>query len=125
MSYHLRLIKALSYSGIITATKKKPDVYVADKKIADAAVATGYFMLVGGEEKPQVVVKGQFLKLDYSHVEYVLDCLKKNTTKVRNIKAYLLSALYNAVSTIGHYYQAEVNHDLYGGGIRDEEVSVK
>lgn len=52
MSYHLRLIKALSYSGIITATKKKPDVYVTDKKIADAAVATGYFMLVGGEEKP-------------------------------------------------------------------------
>ena len=64
-------------------------------------------------------VKG-VLKLDMMHVQYVFECMKKNTTKVRNIKQYLLAALYNAPSTIGHYYSAEVNHDLYGTW-REEE----
>jgi hypothetical protein len=71
---------------------------------------------IGGEDKSAEVVKRTLLKLDSSHVEYVFDCLDKNTTKIRNIKQYLLTALYNAPATIGHYYQAEVNHDLYGGG---------
>ena len=53
--------------------------------------------------------------LNYSHIEYVLFCLNRNTTKVGNIKAYLLTALYNAPATINSYYQAEVNHDMYGG----------
>ena len=55
------------------------------------------------------------MKLNYSHIEYVLFCLNRNTTKVGNIKAYLLTALYNAPATINSYYQAEVNHDMYGG----------
>ena len=48
------------------------------------------------------------------HLEYVFDCIDKNTTKVGNIKAYLLAALYNAPATMDSYYRAEVNHDLYG-----------
>ena len=48
--YHLRLVKALSYTGVVEATKKKPDVYVEDKATADAAVATGYFKLLGSAE---------------------------------------------------------------------------
>ena len=51
-------------------------------------------------------------KLNYSHVEYVINCLGKNTTKVRNIKSYLLASLFNAGSTISSYYRAEVNHDM-------------
>ena len=51
-------------------------------------------------------------KLNYSHVEYVIACLGKNTTKVRNIKSYLLASLFNAGSTISSYYKAEVNHDM-------------
>ena len=47
-------------------------------------------------------------------LEYVFDCIDKNTTKVGNIKAYLLAALYNAPATMDSYYRAEVNHDLYG-----------
>ena len=47
-----------------------------------------------------------------SHLEYVFDCLRKNTTKIRNIRAYLLTALYNAPATINNYYQAEVQHDF-------------
>ena len=52
------------------------------------------------------------LKLNSAHIEYVLDCMKKNTTKVKNIKKYLLAALFNASTTMGSYYQAEVNHDF-------------
>ena len=59
---------------------------------------------------------GKLLKLDSSHIEYVMDSLHQNTTKVRNIRAYLLTALYNAPTTISSYYTALVNHDLYGSG---------
>lgn len=69
---------------------------------------------VNGEEVPQSVVKSVFLKLNESHIEYVLAALKKNNTAVRNIRAYLITALYNAPSTISSYYQAEVNYDLFG-----------
>ena len=70
---------------------------------------------IAGVEKSVALVKSRFMKLNYSHIEYVLFCLNRNTTKVGNIKAYLLTALYNAPATINSYYQAEVNHDMYGG----------
>lgn len=69
---------------------------------------------IAGEEKPAPVVKSRFMKLAHSHIEYVIDCLQKHTGKIRNIKAYLLTALYNSSLTIGSYYRAEVNHDIYG-----------
>ena len=61
------------------------------------------------------LVKPKFLKLNSSHIEFVLDCMRENTTKVRNIKQYLKAVLFNAPSTIDSYYTALVNHDLYGG----------
>ena len=67
---------------------------------------------IAGEYYPAGFVKGKLLKLNYSHIEYVLECMDKNTTKIRNIKQYLLAALFNAPSTIGSYYKAEVNHDM-------------
>lgn len=70
---------------------------------------------IGGEEKPVSIVKSQFMKLNYSHMEYVQFCLSRNTSKVGNIKSYLLTTLYNSLLTISHFYQAEVNHDMYGG----------
>ena len=70
---------------------------------------------IPGVDKPVALVKNRFMKLNYSHIEYVLFCLHRNTTKVGNIKAYLLTTLYNAPLTISNYYQAEVNHDMYGG----------
>ena len=71
---------------------------------------------VAGVEKPAALVKNRFMKLNHEHIEYVLTCLGANTTKVGNIKAYLLTTLYNAPMTISNYYTAEVNHDLYGSG---------
>jgi len=69
---------------------------------------------IAGEDYPYNLVKSKFLKLNSTHLEYVIGCMKNNTTKVSNIKAYLTTALYNAPNTINHYYTAEVNHDMYG-----------
>ena len=71
-------------------------------------------VLIARNEYPVQLVKSKFLKINSGHVEYVIDCLKSNTSKVRNIKKYLLAALFNAPTTISGYYQAEVNHDMYG-----------
>ena len=73
---------------------------------------------IAGDDYPAEVVKSRFMKLDSSHIEYVLSSMQENTTYVRNIKKYLLAALYNAPSTISSYYTSLVNHDLYGGGER-------
>lgn len=73
---------------------------------------------VNQEDTPIDLVRGRFLKLDKEHIVYVMECLQKNTTLVGNIKAYTLSALYNAPSTIGQYYASLVAHDMaeYGQG---------
>ena len=69
-------------------------------------------ILIASNRYPVQLVKSKFLKLKYSHIEYVIECLKKNTSKVKNIKKYMLAALFNAPTTIDGYYQAEVNHDM-------------
>ncbi len=61
---------------------------------------------------PAELVKSRFLKLNSDHIEYVIDCMKKNTSKVRDIKKYMLTSLFNAPATIGNYYMAEVSHDM-------------
>ena len=73
------------------------------------------YIRVCGDDKPVEVVKSRLMKLTNEHIRYVIDSLKENTTKVRNVKQYLLAALYNAPVTINSYYSALVNHDLYGG----------
>ncbi len=83
--------------------------------LLDAVCSTKPYLRVYGEDKPAEVVKSRLLKLDSMHIEYCIERLDENTTKIRNIKAYLLTALYNAPATIGHYYRAEVQHDMYGG----------
>ena len=72
---------------------------------------------IAGDDKPVNVVKSQFLKLNSSHIEYVMDCMQSNATKVRNIKQYLLATIYNAPLTIQSYYQALVNKDMAEGRI--------
>ena len=69
-------------------------------------------ILIASNWYPANLVKGKLLKLNYSHIEYVLECMKKNTTKVKNIKKYMLAALFNAPTTMDGYYRAEVNHDM-------------
>jgi len=81
--------------------------------IVEVLILPDEFMLrIGGTEKTAAVVKSRFLKLTMTHIEYVMNCIHNTTTKVGNIKAYLLTTLYNATMTIEHYYQAEVGHDM-------------
>lgn len=80
----------------------------------DVVCSTKKYIRVNGEDFPQSVVKSQFLKLDSTHIEYVITALDKNTSNVRNIRAYLITALYNAPLTIDSFYSAMVNHDMYG-----------
>ena len=86
--------------------------------IVDTVCSARNTIRIAGDDYPVEVVKSRFLKLDSSHVQYVIDCMKNNTTYVRNIKKYLLAALYNAPATINNYYSSLVQHDLYGGGER-------
>ena len=81
---------------------------------------------IAGDDYPAELVKAKFLKLDSEHIDFVLDCLQKNTTEIRNIKKYLLAMLFNAPSTIGSYYTALVAHDMANGllskgGSREDE----
>ncbi|MFG6330051.1 MAG: replication initiator protein A [Lachnospiraceae bacterium] len=68
---------------------------------------------IGGNNYPYNLVKSRFLKLDNFHLGYVINCMKKTTKKIKNIKAYIITALYNATCTINHYYQQEVQHDMH------------
>ncbi len=68
---------------------------------------------IAGDDKPLEIVKSRLMKLNSLHIEYVLDCLKENTTYVRDMKQYLLTTLFNAPVTIDPYYQARVNHDMH------------
>ena len=80
--------------------------------MVDTVCSNREMIRIAGDDYPAEVVKSRFLKLDSSHIEYVLDRMRENTTYVRNIKKYLLAALYNAPATIGSYYTSLVSHDL-------------
>ena len=72
---------------------------------------------IAGDDYPAELVKAKFMKLDSEHIRFVLDCMRENTTKIRNIKQYLRAALFNAPSTIGNYYTSLVAHDMASGAL--------
>ena len=72
---------------------------------------------IAGDDYPADLVKSKFMKLDSEHIRFVLDCMRENTTKIRNIKQYLRAALFNAPSTIGNYYTSLVAHDMASGAL--------
>lgn len=82
--------------------------------ITDVLCSTQASFRIGGTQFKNEIVKKRFSELQQSHIEYVLECMRNNTTKIRNIRGYLLAVLYNAPTTIEHYYRAAVQHDLYG-----------
>lgn len=105
----VNMIRKKQISGVVVA-----NMAAVSSSLADAYYKVGLIIEAGGvvatvdEGRLDMHIK----KLNYSHVEYVINCLGKNTTKVRNIKSYLLASLFNAGSTISSYYRAEVNHDM-------------
>ncbi|MDE5933344.1 MAG: replication initiator protein A [Lachnospiraceae bacterium] len=85
--------------------------------ICDIVCVKRKMIRINGEDYPYELVKSRFLKLNSSHVGYVMDCMRDTASKITNMRSYLLTALYNASSTMNHYYQQEVQHDMYGGGL--------
>lgn len=80
--------------------------------MGDVICGTSPTVRIGGDEFTREAVRSRLLKLNSEHIEYVLDCMKKNKSAVRNIRAYMLTALYNAPVTMDHYYQSMFNADL-------------
>jgi hypothetical protein len=118
--------RALQYRQLIRDNLDY-DIMMSDRHWADRDLYDQIFELmcdvvcvpaatvrIAGRDVPYELVKSRFLKLHSGHVQYVIDCLQKNTTKISNIRAYLLTALYNAPTTMDSYYRAEVNHDMWG-----------
>ena len=83
---------------------------VVELMLEAVASQSPYCMIAGGE-LPREVVRARLLNINSAHIEYVFDCLDENTSKVGNIKAYVLATLFNAPATMDEYYRAEVNHD--------------
>ena len=102
--------------------------YPADKAVlyeilellVETVTSRKKFLRICGEEKPKEVVKSRLMKLDSSHIQYILECLKENSTQIRNIKQYLLATLYNAPVTVDSYYSAQVRHEFGWGGRVDK-----
>ena len=80
--------------------------------IVETVCSKRQIIRIGGDDRPIEVVKSRFMKLDSEHIRYVLDCFKENTTKIRNIRQYILASLYNAPTTIVSYFDALVRHDM-------------
>lgn len=107
----------IEYKYLVSSNPYKRDLIEEIMNlIVDTIVVRRKQIRIGNAEYPFELVKGKLLKLNMNHIQYVLECMEKNNSKVHNIKSYLLTVLYNAPNTIGNYYQAEVNHDMYGGG---------
>ena len=90
--------------------------------ICEAVCVKRATIRIAGEDYPYELVKSKFLKLNSGHLEYVIARMHDTYTKITNIKAYMVTALYNAPLTINHYYQQEVQHDMYGGGWHEKGI---
>ncbi len=115
-AYRSVIKENITYDILIIDGLNKDDLDEIVEIMLDAVCSAKPFIRVEGEDRPADIVKSRLLKLDSEHIRYVISCMGENTTKVRNIKQYLLAVLYNAPVTISNYYRSLVNHDMYGGG---------
>lgn len=114
MAYRSIIQENIEYD--ILANKLKSDIAMLDEIVdllTETVCTQRNSLIIAGDVYPAAVVKAKLLKLNSEHIEYVIDCMKSNKTEIRNIKKYLLAALFNAPSTMDSYYTAKVNHDLY------------
>ena len=111
-----KIKKNIGYEHLLEIYQKE-DIDGLLNIIVDTVCSKKPYLIIAGEKTPKTIVAIRLLNLNSNHIEYVMDSLKKNATSIKNIKNYLLTALYNASSTIGHYYRAEANYDMNGGTI--------
>lgn len=100
-AYESLIKENIDYDGLLMAHKYDAEMINGIVQlILEVLVSDSSSVLIASERYPEALVKSKMLKLNYSHIEYVLECMHKNTTKVQNIKKYLLVALFNAPSTM-------------------------
>ena len=116
-SYRDLVLENIEYDHLCREfTTYREDLDEIVELIVETVCARRKTTRIAGADFPHEVVRSRFLKLDSSHIEFVMECLHNNTTEVRNMKQYLLTVLFNAPTTISNHYTAQVNHDMYAGG---------
>ena len=116
--YRETIMENISYDILVTDSQVDRDRLDELVDIMLETVCTARTTVrIAGDDYPAELVKSKFMKLDSEHIRFVLDCMRENTTKIRNIKQYLKAALFNAPSTIGNYYTSLVAHDMASGAL--------
>lgn len=112
-SYEKIIKDNIEYGALLQANRFDEElVQGIFELILEIVVSQSETILIASERYPAALVKSKFLKLNYMHIDYVISCMKKNTTRVKNIKKYLLATLFNAPTTMEGYYRAELNADM-------------
>lgn len=110
------IMENISYDTLLYDYPYDQDILTEILEImVDVVCTTKPTVRISGDDKPAEVVRSQFLKLDSEHIRFVMGGLKENTTRIRNMRQYLLATLYNAPLTIGNYYRSLVSHDMSEG----------
>ncbi|EKC68976.1 hypothetical protein OBE_04647 [human gut metagenome] len=116
-SYRDLVLENIEYDHLCREfTTYREDLDEIVELIVETVCARRKTTCIAGADFPHEVVRSRFLKLDSSHIEFVMECLHNNTTEIRNMKQYLLTVLFNAPTTISNHYTAQVNHDMHAGG---------
>ena len=116
--YRELIAENIAYDALLTDYPYEQDTLEEILELlVDVVCTTKSSVRISGDDKPAEVVRSQFLKLNSEHIRFVVGGLKENTTRIRNMRQYLLATLYNAPLTIGNYYRSKVSHDMYEGFI--------
>ena len=116
--YRETIMENISYDILVTDSQVDRDRLDELVDIMLETVCTARTTVrIAGDDYPAELVKSKFMKLDSEHIRFVLDCMRENTTKIRNMKQYLRTVLFNAPSTINNYYTSLVAHDMATGQI--------
>lgn len=108
-----KIIKENIDYNVLVTNHEYDDINEIVEIMLDAVCSKKEYLIINCSTFPQEIVKSRMLQLDMRHIDYVLECLNKNTSQIKSIKNYILTALYNSYATINHYYKAEVNYNLY------------
>ena len=116
-SYRALVLENIEYDHLCREfTTYREDLDEIVELIVETVCARRKTTRIAGADFPHEVVRSRFLKLDSSHIEFVMECLHNNTTEIRNMTQYLLTVLFNAPTTMTNHYTAQVNHDMHAGG---------
>ena len=112
--YREQVKEKISYDYLMELHPYDSDIGEIVELIVEVLCTHEEFMRIGKKQVYTSLVQERMNRLDYTHIEYILECMKNSPSNIRNIKAYLLESLFNAPVTIGNYYSVKVNYDFYG-----------